>query len=195
LLQSLVDQHGEAIIHELWDEITVGSDWEPLEKTLARYDETLPDAVVRYHIKNLVRDYELAPAFADYTVWQENVITHPGWNFRGRGSQELGANYYALALHDGSYSIRLVDDDQRNLDLWLVGITGDIAEAFKLAPDNIIDPNRFDYIYLVVFNPTYDDDLSECDYSSYRFRITPNTGENLPEPTYRFNAQNFAPPE
>jgi hypothetical protein len=77
----------------------------------------------------------------------------------------------------------------------LIGIEGNTAEAFQLHASSIINPDRFDYLYLMVFNPTYDDDVSECDYSGYRFAITLAEGENLPQPAYGFDTGNFAPLE
>lgn len=189
-IQSLADAHGLEIMPELWANIGTGDQWEPLERTLSTYDDDLPSAVRRFHMQNLARDYDLAPAFANDVVWQENLIDEPGrWSFRGRGIQELGANYYGLELAPGAYEANLIDDDG-HLQLFMIGIAGGTANVFELGRGGIIEPGTYEYAYLMVFNPEYDDDTSDCDYDSYRIAIT-ESSDKMAKVKYTFDARYF----
>ena len=89
-LQSLVDAHGPDIMTKLWANIAQYEGFDALEATLAKYDDTIPAAMARHRIQNLLRAYEQAPYMGDATVWMEQRITSPGqWDRIGDGVQEL----------------------------------------------------------------------------------------------------------
>ncbi len=188
LLESLAQEYGKAIILQLWENISSYESWEPLRKTLATYNETIPEAVLRYHIRNLMRDYDLTPMFNDARVWLEAVIDEPGndWTFTGEGIQELGANFFKLELASDVYTIKV---SNRQLELWAFGIKGKEAGAFLLEQGGNVDLRPYQDSYLMVFNPDYGN-ISECEYSNYTITVRPTTGEALP-PTMALDASQF----
>lgn len=191
-IQSLVDVHGDGVVQDLWDAIATYEGFEALEETLADYGETIQQALVRYRVQNLARDYALAPEFGA-TVWLENIIRNTGsWTFTGKGVQEFGANYFYLKRPPGLYDIQLTDDG-RTLNLWVIGVRSNVAEAFDLRRGGTIDTHGYDYVYLMVFNPIYDDNLDDCVYRSYNIDV--QIGSETPQPpvTLTFDAANFEP--
>ncbi|MDX1993297.1 MAG: PPC domain-containing protein [bacterium] len=190
-LDALQDWYGEEAPIKLWDNIARYDGWEALTETLAAYNDTLPAALARYHATNLVRDYDFAPVFSDYTVWQENVIDEPGeWTFTGQGIQELAANYFEVALDGGLYGATIGGDDGGNLELYAIGINGDKADVIPLGRGGAFDTSAYELTYLMVFNPDYDDDLSDCRYLDYQIEI--QTTNSLPNAVaYSLDATNF----
>ena len=60
-LQSLVDAHDPQLVTHLWEQIGVADDWVPLDNVLTVYGDTRVDAVRRFRLQNLVRDYAWTP--------------------------------------------------------------------------------------------------------------------------------------
>jgi hypothetical protein len=191
-LESLAETHGDAFMNRLWENIALDDGWVPLEETLKLYNDALPDAVVRYHLRNLVRDYKVAPRFDKYVVWLENDITDTGrWSFSGRGIQELAANYYTVELAEGAYSISLQSDNE-NLELWLVGVKGLDAAVTPLGRGATVNIGGYSNTHLMVFNHEYDNDITECQYSDYTIAI--QAGRGTPAlPAFLLDASHFAP--
>ncbi len=190
-MQSLADVHGDAFIQTLWRNIADYDGWEPLERALSDIDDTLVDAAARYHLQNLVRDYELTPLFNDDVVWSEATIDNPGaWSFSGDGIQELAANYYTLSLSPGVYDFKLTNDNGQ-LQLFAVGIRGEEAEVFDLGRGNTVNLSGYDYANLMVFNPAYGD-VNACAYQSYGIEVSQSTGIPLTPQATRLNAQHYA---
>lgn len=191
-IQSLVDVHGENIVHDLWDAVADYEGFEVLEETLAHYEESIQQALTRYRLQNLVRDYALAPQF-EATVWLENTIRDTGsWTFTGDGIQEFGANYFYFKRPPGFYDIHLMGDGGF-LNLWAVGIRGDEAEAFDLRRGGTIDTHGYDYVYLMVFNPVYDDNVDDCSYQGYSLDVQPGSETAQPPIALTFDATHFEP--
>lgn len=191
-IQSLVDVHGDGVVQDLWDAIATYEGFEALEETLADYGETIQQALVRYRVQNLARDYALAPEFGA-TVWLENVIRNTGsWTFTGKGVQEFGTNYFYLKRPPGLYDIQLTGDG-RTLNLWVIGVRSDVAEAFDLRRGGTIDTHGYDYVYLMVFNPIYDDNLDDCVYRGYNIDVQMGSEKPQPPVTLTFDATNFDP--
>ncbi len=190
-IQSIVDAHGMEIVRELWGNIAVYEEFEPLEITLETHNDTVPAALTRYRIQNLVRDYTLAPEFGA-TVWLEDIIRSDGeWTHTGDGVQELGANYFQFKLPAGVYQIKLSEKTE-TLELWAVGIRDQVAEAFVL--DGALDTRSYDYVYLMVFNQNYDDDVSDCTYYTYSLLVDAlDASEVMNTPAFTFDATYFEP--
>lgn len=192
-IQSLVDAHGENIVRELWKNIAFYEGLEPLAQTLSNHGETIPQALARYRAQNLARDYTLAPQF-DSTVWMEAIIRSAGeWSPVGEGVQELGANYYYLKQKPGVYRVSL-DDDSGLLEVWAVGIRDGQVEAFLLGSDGAVSTEGYSYVYLMVFNPVYDDDVSDCAFYPYSLHIEADSSATAAlTPVYTFSAEHFEP--
>ena len=188
LLESMAQEHGPSIVPQLWENISYFESWEPLRKTLATYGETIPEAVVRYHMRNLMRDYDLTPFFNDARLWLEAIIDKPGsdWTFTGEGIQELGANFFKLEVSPDVYHISI---DNRRLELWAFGIKGKEAAAFSLGQGGSVDLRPYQTGYLMVFNPEYGS-ISACEYSDYTLTVTPST-EATVSPTMALDASQF----
>lgn len=193
-MDALATTYGDSFPIQLWENIAQYEGWEALEETLKAYNDTVPSALARYHLRNLARDYTMAPEFSDYTVWLENVIGTSGeWTFNGRGIQELAANYYEVTLPPGDYAISVQSRETPELELWALGISGSTAEAFPLGNNGILRTGNHDHLYLVVFNPQYDEDVTNCSYSDYTLSVSPGMG-TMPGAAFKFSAANFAPP-
>ncbi len=190
-MQSLSDVHGMEIVPKLWANIGEYEGFAALEQTLARYDDDVVSALARYRVQNLVRDYELAAEFRS-TVWLENTIDAPGrWAFTGEGIQELGANYFAFSMPPGIYDVNLVDDSG-DLMLWGIGIRGAEAVEIPLGHGGILSTEGYDYVYLMVFNPVYDEDVNDCDYGGYSIEVRIGSGTPATS-THTWDASHFAP--
>jgi hypothetical protein len=195
-MQMLEDDFGDGAVLDLWRNIAFQDGFAALGEMLSAGGDNVPSAVARYRLKNLARDYELAPLF-NATVWRENVISDLGrWTYTGRGIQELGANYFELALPAGSYYIGMINDGGA-LEVWAIGVTregdSDIKlEAIPLGRGGTFDTTGYDHTYLMVFNPVYDEDVSVCRYYDYDIDVTPaKSARNLP--LYSFDARFFEP--
>jgi hypothetical protein len=188
-IQALVDAYGPDAAQRLWENVANYHGFNALEQMLEKYDDNIPSMLARYHAQNLVRDYTLAPAF-HATVWLENTINDVGrWKYTGQGVQELGANYFALDLPAGEYYAGLTNDDGA-LKLWAVGVRGQEADAFDLQRGGNITTQNYDHVYLMVFNPEYDDSVGNCDYYDYSIDVSKSKG-NLTPVARVLNATHF----
>lgn len=190
-LQMLHDDFGAQAPIDLWRNLSSMDGFAALAALLAAHETSLTEQVARYRLKNLARDYQLAPDF-NATVWRENIIDHVGrWSFTGRGVQELGANYFELRMEPGSYYAGLVNDDAA-LELWVAGIFDGKLDALRLGRGGTFDMSDYDHVYLMVFNPNYDENVSECVYYDYDIDVAPSkSGRGLNG--YRFDALHFEP--
>lgn len=187
--QMMVDVLGADSVVRYWENVAQYDGWQSLEETLAPARFSVPNFVAAYRLKNLARDYSLAPLF-DATVWLENTISSAGrWTFTGLGIQEMGANYFRLTLPAGNTYAGLVNDDGA-LQLFAVGVTADYINVFLLGRGGSFDSTGYDDVYLMVFNPAYDDDMTDCVYLNYDIDVS---GSKLPpvQPIFSFPAANF----
>ncbi len=192
-IQSLVDYHGEDIVREIWTNIADFEGFAALEKTLEQRGDTVPEALARYRVQNLARDYDLAPLFGN-TVWIENRIEAEGrWSFDGEGIQELAANYYEVALKDMTYRVTLGGDDGQ-MQIWGLGVRDNQVFEFPLGHSGFIAPGQYDHYYLMVFNPVYDDNVNHCTYESYTIDVFAEPGE-VAEAARVWDARYFEVPD
>jgi hypothetical protein len=152
-LQMLVDLYGANVVEDLWSNIGKYEGFEALEQTLAPFSVDITYTVASYRLKNLARDYALTPEFGA-TVWLENTITDVGrWTFTGEGIQELGANYFRVAIAPGVYYAGLVNDGGA-LELWAIGVTTEKLEAMPLGRGGNFDVTQYDDVYLMCTTKT-----------------------------------------
>jgi hypothetical protein len=188
-MQMMVDDLGPDAVRTYWENIAAYDGWAALEATLSPAGYALSDYVARYRIKNLARDYDLAPLF-DATVWLENTITGPGrWTYTGEGIQELGANYFRLSAAPGSLYAGLVNDEGA-LQLWGIGVTESDVDAIPLGRGGTFDTRPYASAYLMVFNPVYDEDLTDCVYQSYDLDVQSSKSPAV-NVLYRFPATHY----
>lgn len=176
-MQFLTDEFGKEAVHDLWRELADYEGFDALQQLLDRYGTTVAHEAARYRIKNLARDYKLAPLF-DATVWLENTITGTGeWTYgeSGSGVQELGANYFEFNAPDGVYDVELRGDN-RKLTLWAIGLQKDGLDAIDLGRGGGFDSGVYQKLYLMVFNPVYDNDVEACEYTDYQIEVSPGKG-------------------
>jgi hypothetical protein len=192
-MQFLTDEFGDQAVHNLWHQIALYDGFDALEHFLNDNGTDVEQEVARYRLKNLARDYKLAPQF-DATVWLENTITDVGeWTYdeSGSGVQELGANYFEFDAPPGVYDVEL-HDENRKLLLWAIGLGPDGLDAFALGRGGGIDTQNYDRMYLMVFNPVYDNDVDDCSYSEYQIEVDPGKGTVNPVDSI-WNAEYFEP--
>ncbi len=192
-IQSLVDAYGPGVVEELWQNSISYDGFAALETTVKVYGDDVPTAMSRYFLQNLVRDYELADLF-DAQPWLENIINGTGsFTFTGNGIQELAANYFEVQLPPGVYTVTLTGGQSSGMRLWAVGIHDSEAEAFALESGGTFSNEGYDYFYLMVFNPVFDEDVDECSYyTDYAIQI--DSGSSAPAPLVQiWNASKFAP--
>jgi len=191
-LQSWVEVHGTDIIRTLWEDIAQEEGFAAMATTLARYGDDIPASVARYRIRNLLRAYEsIQYSLPEITVYLENTISDVGeWSHRTDGVQELAANYYELALLPGIYTFRLMGGI--GLQMVVVGVQGDKAVSIPIGEGGAADLSLFDYAYLMVTNPAFDEDVDSCYSTSYSIDV--KAGGSPIEPVDQWNADNFIPP-
>jgi hypothetical protein len=190
-MQTLVDLYGADAVEALWSSIAKYDSFDALAHMLEAYNANVDSVVATFRLKNLARDFALAPEF-EATVWLENTITEVGrWTFTGEGIQELGANYFRVNVDPGVYYAGLVNDGGL-LDLWAVGVTSDKVEAIPLGRGGNFDSRSYEDAYLMVFNPQYDNDVTDCEYHDYDIDVTPAKGDPG-HPVISFPSRHFEP--
>ena len=189
-IQSLVDRYGQKALFKLWNNIAQYDGWEALAQTLVFFDDSIPNALARYHIQNIARDYTFAPDFGGSSVWLSDTLSRAG-RIQGYGVQELGANYIAFDPPQGTYRVDLVDDG--TLELWAVGVADGEAVAFPLGRGGVVSSAGYDYLYLMVFNPAYQDDLDNCVYTNYALDVTPTRAAVASSAAHTWDAKYFVP--
>lgn len=181
----------------LWQNIREYDGFDAISETLALYDDTVEDAFIRFHIRNLLHDYDIAELMEDFTLKQEDIITRAGtFEYIGDGVQELATNVFRLNLRaEGVYRASLENVGNTDLSLWMVGINADQAEVFSLGQDSTLDTSGYEYVYLLVYNPRYDNNINDCLFADYDLNIQRayNGINDNTEARYTFDASNFIP--
>lgn len=190
-LQSLSELYGKRFVSEWWDELVELEDFYGLTAVLNRYNDDIPNSARRYHVQNLLRDYSVA-AVIQPTVYLENLINGTGkWEPRGPGVQELGANYFEFAAPPGRYMISL--SSQSPLQMWAVGISDGRADVIPMEQQGAINTQNYDFAYLMIYNPMYDDNPEDCVFASYSLTVEPTDSTQTARLEER-SAASFIPP-
>lgn len=192
-LQHVTDEFGDDAAITLWRNVALFDGFQSVQATINDYNGgTLEDFFAAYRVKDLARDYVFAPSF-NATVWMEDQITHNGrWTFSGQGIQELGANYFQFNIDPNeSYYAGLVNDGG-SLQLYGLGISNGQLSEISLGRGGTIRPGDYDYFYLMVFNPVWDEDVNDCTYYDYQIDVSSSKGEPSPV-TRTWDASHFEP--
>jgi hypothetical protein len=192
-IQSLVDAYGPGVVEELWQNSIHHDGFAALEATVKVYGDDVPIAMARYFLQNLVRDYELADLFGAQP-WRENIINGTGsFTFTGNGIQELAANYFEVQMPPGAYTATLTGGQGSDMRLWAIGVHDSEADIFALDNGGTFGNEGYDYFYLMVFNPVFDEDVDECSYyTDYAIQVVSASSTAAPA-VETWNASKFAP--
>jgi hypothetical protein len=177
------------VVFKLWSDIAQYDGFDALDHTLKFFGDSISNALARYRIQNIVRDYKFAPQFEGATEWMSRNINSVG-RIDGYGVQELGANYIGFNMPQGTYRVDLIDDG--SLDLWALGIKGDEASSIALGHGGNISNEGYDFMYLMVFNPATPQDIYDCTYAEYNLDVTPVNAAHSPV-TQTWDAKYFLP--
>lgn len=186
-LEFIQNQYAQDAPFILWETMLAYRGWQAVEVALAPYNVTVPQAIASYHLNNLVRDYDFADSFDEVTV----ALTSRLMNDRilpSNGIQELGARYFHLDVPDGRYEVTLTSTSE--LELYAIGINGDVGRVSRLNEGVTIQTTGFDEVYLMVFNPDYDDDLGDCEYTYFDIAVADST-DTLALALTNIDASNF----
>jgi hypothetical protein len=94
-------------------------------------------------------------------------------------------------MSPGVYYISLAEDSGA-LQLWAIGIRGTEAVEIPLGHEGILDTQGYDYVYLMVFNPVYDEGVDDCAYGSYMIDVRRTSGQGTAA-THTWDASHFEP--
>jgi hypothetical protein len=187
-MQVLEDIYGEGTVIALWDNIVALDSFDALDATLAAYDSNTVQAVALYRLQNLARDYELGDLF-ESTVFLHGSIESVGDGIAS-SVEELGANYIELALEPGLLDVGL---DNEALELFALGVYDGGVDVAYLGTGSTIDTTGYDYVYLMVFNPAYDNDTSDCVATEYSVFVSEGTGEPVAFDYISYDSRFFIP--
>lgn len=191
-IEMLSLDYGMTAINDLWRQTVPFDNLEVIEALTLSRGEALPDVVARWRLRNLARDYVLAPRF-NATVWLEETISDSGrWTFSGQGIQELGANYFELDTEPGLYYIGPVNDGG-TMRLYAAGINGTAMDVFALGRGGTVDTTPYSHVYVMAFKPTWDNDPEDCSYSEYAIDISISKDVPL-TPAMQMSALHFEAP-
>lgn len=188
LLEVLADRYGEGIVLRIWENAIEYEGLDIITETLDEVGTNLSDVIAIWRAQNLAMDYDLGALFPR-PVWLENTIDEFGeWSFQGNGIQEMGANYFALDLN-GSVNLEL--NGSQSLDLWVIGIDGETAQAFQLGGGGTVDLSPFRTRYAMVVSRELPQDIDSCSYIDYSLSVSGGNGAAITAPTETFNAQYY----
>jgi hypothetical protein len=186
LLEVIADRYGEGAILRIWENAIEYEGLDIITQTLDELGTSLPEMISVWRARNLVIDYELGALFPR-PVWLENTIDEFGdWSAEGNGIQEMGANYFTLDLN-GEVNLEL--NGSNTLELWVVGINGDVAEAFQLGESGTVDLSAYSDSYAMVVSTEQPDDLGSCSFLDYSISVS-GGGTPITTPTLMLNAEN-----
>ncbi|MBK8023560.1 MAG: hypothetical protein IPK19_19535 [Chloroflexi bacterium] len=165
-IDHLAQEFGPDFIRVLWEYVGDYEGFEAVERALESQGTTLEETLIAYRLRNLARDYHLARLF-NATVWLEDTIdVKSDWSYAGVGIEELGANYFALDLEPGVYTVDLISDAD-DLTAWSIGVNSGNVDVFELGKQGVINAGKYKDMYLMVFNGRYDEDLGECEAAHF----------------------------
>ena len=193
LLYTLADRFGEKSIKELWQNVAEYDGYESLDRMLASYDSSIPDALANYHARTLARDFPFAGDFND-TVWTANTITGDGdWTTLDEGVQELGAGFFYFKRPPGLYQVHLSDAGGA-FEVWAITVGANEVQAVPLGRGGTFSTEGAKYSYLMVFNSLVNEKPEDCHFYNFTLHVGKSSGTPA-EALYTFDASHFIQPE
>jgi hypothetical protein len=190
LLQSLADVYGEGIVVDIWENAVEHDGFETMEVTLNNVGTTIPEVLQRWRAQNFALAYELAPLFDRSVALNRSFEGAELWTSKS-GPQELGASYFELAFTE-PYEVRL--DGEDGLEAIALGYRDDGVDVIPLGNIGVVDPGRYDYLGLMVFNTALPEAPGMCSGNSFSLDLSPSADGMSAEVAYRFDAPHFQPP-
>lgn len=160
LIDSIAQDYGTDSIITLWENRATYEGMESFYRGLASLGTDAPTTITRMAIRNLLRDYELAPFFPAQ-VFVEGVVEGVGKVYPRRdGVEQLGVDYVYIAT-PGFYDFEI---NQPRLQMILVGIdrTTQRASVFELGAKGSVDTTPFSDAYLLILNPQQHNSPYSC---------------------------------
>lgn len=190
LLQSLADVHGEEVVVRIWENAVDHDGFDTMAVTLDEVGTNITDALRRWRAQNFAMAYELAPLFDRPVALNRRFNAAENWTAK-QGPQELGANYFELAL-DGRHEITL--SGNTSMELVALGHRDGTVDVIQLGQGGVVDPQAYDYLGLMVFNPVVPNAPGECSAGMYTLDISATRATANQAVTYSFDAPHFTAP-
>lgn len=190
LLQSLADVHGERVVVRIWENAVEHDGFDTMSVTLDEVGTDIPAALRRWRAQNFAMAYELAPLFDRPVALHRSLNSAESWTSKF-GPQQLGANYIELDL-DGRHEISLSGND--TLELVALGHRDGRVDVIELGQGGVVDPQAYDYLGLMVFNPVVPDAPGECSAGMYTLDINETRQAASQSVSYSFDAPHFTAP-
>lgn len=195
LIESLAMDYGDNVVELLWREMAtregITGFFDALEQ---RLNVTPEEVVLRWSIRNLLRDYALAARFGDAAVLHVEGQMKDAGDLRPwqDGVQPLGVDYVRLGLASGVYKLTL---NGPGLHLYVIGVDIDSgrAQLFDLGTQGTVDFSPYDDLYAMIFNPQRHEDTRTCQPADWTLNVTPSADVGLMPTGETWNASQYVP--
>ncbi|MCB9456868.1 MAG: hypothetical protein H6671_12855 [Anaerolineaceae bacterium] len=192
LIDNIARDYGVESIKRMWEDFADYEGMEAFYTFLSRIGTTPQDVAMRFAIRNLLLDYDLAAKFRG-RVRLEGKINGPGVVApRSTGVEELGADYLQVST-PGTYTFAI---DRPNLRLVVVGIdqTSGTAQVFDLGQSGSVDTTPYSQTYVIILNTSQHADPESCTMTNWSLNVLSGKGAPLATPLPEvFNASRFVP--
>lgn len=169
MIDSIAQDFGPDSIITLWEKRAEYEGMESFYKGLEAIGTNAATVIQRMAIRNLLRDYELAPFFPAQ-VFIEGIIEGPtDLRPRRNGVQELGVDYVYIAT-PGFYDFEI---NQPRLNLVVVGIdrATQQAQVFELGRAGSVDTSSFSDAYVLILNPQQHNSPYFCTTTDWKLAV------------------------
>jgi hypothetical protein len=174
----------------IWENAVEHDGFDTMSVTLDEVGTDIPAALRRWRAQNFAMAYELAPLFDRPVALHRSLNRAESWTSKF-GPQQLGANYIELDL-DGRHEISLSGND--TLELVALGHRDGRVDVIELGQGGVVDPQAYDYLGLMVFNPVVPDAPGECSAGMYTLDISETRQAAAQAVSYSFDAPHFSAP-
>ncbi|MBZ0276583.1 MAG: DUF6055 domain-containing protein [Anaerolineae bacterium] len=192
LIDNIARDYGVEAIKELWNEVADYEGMDAFYRFLGQLGTTPQDVVMRYAIRDLLLDYDLAGKFRLQVRIEGKINGFGVVTPRSSGVEELGVDYVQITM-PGIYTFSI---DHPNLRLAVVGINqaDGTAQVFDLGQSGSVDTTAFSHSYVIILNTTQHNDPDNCTMTNWSLNVTNGKGAPLATPLPEtFNASRFIP--
>ncbi|MCB9449999.1 MAG: hypothetical protein H6672_01080 [Anaerolineaceae bacterium] len=192
LIDNIARDYGAESIKQMWVDFADYEGMDAFYLFLSQLGTTPQDVALRYAIRNLLMDYNLAGKFRGRVRLEGKINSFGVTTPRYSGVEELGADYLQINV-PGTYTFTI---DQPNLKLVAVGINqaSGSAQAFDLGMSGTVDTTSFSSAYLIIFNTNQHSDPDNCTMTNWTLTVANGKGQPTAAPMPEvFNASHFVP--